>query len=263
MILDQIVEKTRIRIQKEKTEISPKEMRNKAKELSSDTGYPFLKALSKKGMSYICEVKKASPSKGIISEDFNYIEIAKEYEKIGASAISVLTEPDYFQGNILFLKDIKEKVNLPLLRKDFIIDPYMIDQAKVNGADAILLICALLTEEELSTYQAYAESLGLSALVEAHNEEEVAKALRARAKIIGINNRDLRDFSVDIHNSLRYRHLIPEDVIFVSESGITERDQIIELEANHVNAVLIGETMMKAKDKQGMMDTLRGYTHED
>lgn len=258
MIIDDIVAKTKIRIKKEKEEISPEEMQAQAKGMSCITGFPFEKALKKPGMSFILEVKKASPSKGLIADDFDYKEIAKDYEAIGADAISVLTEPDYFLGNIQYLKEIAQNVKIPLLRKDFVIDPYMIDQAKVSGASAILLICSILDEDTLSAYIQKADQLGLSALVEAHNQEEIEKALRAKARIIGVNNRDLRDFSVDIHNSLRYRDFIPEDVIFVSESGIVEREQIEELEAHHVQAVLIGETLMKAKDKKTMLENLKG-----
>ncbi len=179
----------------------------------------FLEALKKDGMSFICEVKKASPSKGLIAPDFPYLSIAGEYEAAGASAISCLTEPFYFLGRDAYLQEIAEKVSIPVLRKDFTVDPYMIYQAAALGASAVLLICALLKEEELREYRLLAESLGLDALVEAHDEQEVEKALRSGAKIIGVNNRDLRTFEVDVHNSLRYRALAPDHVVFVSEAG--------------------------------------------
>ena len=258
MIIDDIVAATKKRIARDKELITYEAMKAKALSLPIDDEFPFEKALRKDGVSFTCEVKKASPSKGLIAPDFDFVSIAKEYERIGADAMSVLTEPDFFQGDISYLDAIHKQVSIPLLRKDFIIDDYMIYQAKAAGASAILLIASLLDLETLTKYQALAHSLGLSALVEAHNPEEIDKALAAGASIIGINNRDLRDFTVDIHNSLRYRHLIPDDVLFVSESGIDSRAQIEELEDNHVQAVLIGETMMRAKDKQAMINRLRG-----
>lgn len=221
--------------------------------------YRFTKALEGPGIHFICEVKKASPSKGIIADNFPYIDIAREYENIGADCISVLTEPDYFKGNINYLKDIQESgVNTPLLRKDFTIDEYMIYQAKVYGASAILLICAILDDKKLKEYHELATSLGLSVLVEAHDEDEVRRALNINARIIGVNNRNLKDFTVDLGNSLRLRKLVPEDKIFVAESGIKTENDMIRLRDAGVNAVLIGETMMRADDKRGMIKRLKG-----
>lgn len=256
-ILEEIAEKTRLRVAAAKEKTSLEEMKKEAESLPQDTGYPFEKALAMEGVSFICEVKKASPSKGLIAPDFPYVEIAKEYEKAGARAISVLTEPEYFKGSVKYLKEIHEVVDLPLLRKDFTVDEYMIYEAKVIGAAAVLLICSLLDDSTLKRYIKIADSLGLSALVEAHDEEEVLRAAKAGARIIGVNNRDLKTFTVDIHNSIRLRNLVNEKILFVSESGIKEHAQIVELEENNVNAVLIGETLMRADNKKEILDELR------
>lgn len=256
-ILQEIAEKTRLRVAAAKEKKSLEEMKKEAEALPKDTGFPFEKALAMEGVSFICEVKKASPSKGLIAPEFPYVEIAKDYEKAGAGAISVLTEPDYFMGSVKYLKKIHEVVDLPLLRKDFTVDEYMIYEAKVIGAAAVLLICSLLDDVTLTRYIQIADSLGLSALVEAHDEEEVLRAAKAGARIIGVNNRDLKTFTVDIHNSIRLRNLVNEKILFVSESGIKEHAQIVELEQNNVNAVLIGETLMRADNKKEILDELR------
>lgn len=258
MILDEIAKKTKIRVEAAKQKISPEQMKQMAEKEPADTGYPFETALHKQEISFICEVKKASPSKGVIAEEFDHVAIAKEYEKAGANAISVLTEPDYFMGSIEYLREIRKNVSIPLLRKDFIIDEYMIYEAKVAGADVVLLIVALLPEDVLKRYIQIADSLGLSALVEAHDEEEIAIAVRARARIIGVNNRNLKDFTVDINNGIRLRRNVPEDILFVAESGIKTRTDIEQLEAGKVNAVLIGETFMRSKDKKKMLEELKG-----
>ena len=218
----------------------------------------FEKALSGNRLSFICEVKKASPSKGVIAEDFPYLDIAREYEAAGASAVSVLTEPELFLGDDRYLAEIKQSVSIPVLRKDFTVDEYMIYRAALMGADAVLLICSLLDTETIKEYITICDVLGISALVEAHNEKETESALKAGARIIGVNNRDLRDFSVDIGNSLRLRRLVPDDVLFVAESGIRTAGDIKQLEQAGVNAVLIGETLMRAKDKKAELDLLRG-----
>ena len=215
--------------------------------------YAFYRALSAPGIHLICEAKKASPSKGLIAEDFPYVDIAKDYEAGGASAISVLTEPFYFLGSNDYLKEIRAAVSIPVLRKDFTVDEYQIYEAKVLGAHAILLICAILEEETLGKYLNLAHSLGLSALVETHNSEEIQMALRAGANIIGVNNRDLKDFSVDITHSADLRKLVPEHVVFVAESGIHSKEQITELKKDGVNAVLIGETFMRAEDRKAIV----------
>jgi indole-3-glycerol phosphate synthase len=258
MILDEIAAKTRARIEEEKQKHPLSEVKAAALAMDRNTGFPFEQALKKPGMSFICEVKKGSPSKGIIAEDFPFLEIAMEYEKAGASAISCLTEPFYFKGSDAYLKEITEHVSIPVLRKDFTVDEYMIYQAKCLGASAILLICAILNDDELKRYMALAEELGLSALVEAHDEAEVKRAIQAGARIIGVNNRDLRDFTVDINNSIRLRSLIPENAAYVSESGIKVRADIARLEENRVDAVLIGETLMRSPNKKAMLDELRG-----
>jgi len=258
MILDDIVEKTKVRIEKEKAIISLEQMKEKALKENINNDYPFEKKLKEKQLSFICEVKKASPSKGLIVKDFDYIGIAKTYEKIGASCISVLTEPDFFQGSIDYLNEISQAVNIPLLRKDFIIDEYMIYQAKVNHASAILLICSILDDDTLKKFFNIADRLGLSCLIEAHDENEVQRAINVGARIIGVNNRDLKTFEVDIMNSIRLRKLVSSDILFVSESGIQNHDDIQRLYENHINGVLIGETLMKAQDKQAMINQLRG-----
>lgn len=257
MILDEIAAKTRERITREKRQLPPEELRRMAEAMEKNTGFPFEAALRKPGLSFICEVKKASPSKGIIAEHFPYLEIAKEYEAAGASAISVLTEPYYFKGSDQYVKEITSVVKTPVIRKDFTIDSYMIDQAKVMGASAVLLICAILDDGELAEYLAHAKELGLSALVEAHDEVEVERALKTGAHIVGVNNRDLRTFQVDVNNSVRLRSLVPESVIFVSESGIRGAEDTKKLYENGTDAVLIGETLMRSADKRAELNKLR------
>ena len=207
-------------------------------------------------MNVICEVKKASPSKGVIAETFPYVDIAREYERAGAAAISVLTEPDFFQGSLAFLTEISKEVSIPLLRKDFVIDAVQIYEAKAAGASAVLLICAILSQEQLREYIELCNALHLSALVEAHDEEEVALAVRAGARVIGVNNRNLKNFQVDIMNSMRLRSVVGEEVLFVAESGIKTREQVRQLEGARVNAILIGETLMRADDKEKMLHEL-------
>ena len=258
MILDEIIAATKIRVEKAKQAIPLEEMKQAALTLPINQDFPFEQALTGEGIRFICECKKASPSKGVIVEDFPYLEIAKAYEEAGASALSVLTEPDFFQGENRFLTEIKQAVSLPVIRKDFIIDAYQIYEAKVIGADAVLLIATILNEEELDALQRLARELGLSALVEAHTEEELLKALRTNPKMIGVNNRDLKTFKVDIQQSIRLRALVPDDILFVAESGISERQQVIELEVGNVDAILIGETMMVSPDNKGTLDRLRG-----
>lgn len=258
MILEEIAMKTKERVRAAKEQLSLAEIRARALAMDCNTGFPFEKALAKKGISFICEAKKASPSKGVIAADFPYVEIAGEYERAGADAISVLTEPFYFQGSNEYLTAIRRKVSVPLLRKDFTVDEYMLYEAKAIGADAVLLICAILSQEQLTEYTAIARELGLSALVEAHDESEVQMALTERVNIIGVNNRNLKDFTVDLSNSLRLRAMIPQNILFVSESGMKTREDIAKLEKNGTDAVLIGETLMRAKDKAAMLEELSG-----
>lgn len=259
MILDDIVEKTRIRVEKDKAVISEADMKKAAEQTENKLpAFAFEQALKGSDIGFICEVKKASPSKGVIAEEFPYIQIARDYEKSGASCISVLTEPDFFQGRNEYLTEIKQEVGLPIIRKDFVIDDYQIYQAKAIGADAVLLICAILDTETIKSYIQVCDRLGLSALVEAHNEEEITSALSAGARLIGVNNRNLKDFTVDIQNSIRLRKQVPEDIVFVAESGIKGYAEIQELRKAHVNGVLIGETLMRSPDKTRMLNTLRG-----
>lgn len=258
MILDDIVVKTKRRVTKEKQYYSFSQMKEKAYQMPISQDFPFEKALKKPGLSFICEVKKASPSKSIIVEEFDYLNIAKTYEQIGADCISVLTEPDFFQGSIQYLDKISQVVSLPLLRKDFIIDEYMIYQAKVYHASAILLICSILDDETLKRYFKIADDLGLSCLIEAHDLQEVTRAVKVGARMIGVNNRDLKTFKVDITNSLQLRKEVPSNIIFVSESGIKTHEDIQRLYEHHIDAVLIGETLMKAKDRQSALNDLRG-----
>ena len=253
-ILDRIVEAAKLRVQREKLE-QPQPVLQIKRILPA---HSFEKALQTPEMSFICEVKKASPSKGVIAEDFPYTQIAKEYEAGGAAAISVLTEPDFFLGKNQYLTEIRKEVHIPLLRKDFIIDPYQIEQAFCIGADAVLLIAAVLDIGQLQDYINYAESLGLSCLVEAHDENEVKIAQKAGARIIGVNNRDLRTFSVDLSNSISLRKLVSEDTIFVAESGIKTSEDIKKLHENKIDAVLIGETLMRSKDKRAELEKLWG-----
>ena len=257
-ILEEIAARTRERIAKEKTCISVSELENRIQEVNKNARQKitFLQALQKDGMSYICEVKKASPSKGLIALDFPYLAIAKEYEQAGASAISCLTEPFYFQGADQYLREISAAVQIPVLRKDFTVDEYMIYQAKSLGASAVLLICAILDDGELRAYRQLAKELGLDALVEAHDEYEVDRALNLGAEIVGVNNRDLRTFQVDMNNSIRLRKMAPDNVVFVSESGIRTSEDIRLLYENKVDAVLIGETLMRSPDKKAALESL-------
>lgn len=260
MILDRIVEATKVRVKKSMEELPLEELQKKLKK--NENPFCFEKALQDRGMSFICEVKKASPSKGLLAPHFPFVEIAQDYEEGGATAISVLTEPDFFQGSNEYLKEIRKNVGIPLLRKDFTITPYQIYEASLLGADAILLICALLDTKTLEEYLKIADSLGLSCLVEAHDQKEVESALEAGARVIGVNNRDLKTFEVDLDNSINLRKLVPEEVIFISESGIRNRDDIRRLEDNGVNGVLIGETLMRQENKKQALDVLKGEGDE-
>lgn len=267
-ILETIAAKTRERTEAEKKQLSLETVRNMAeekaaaekKEENGQFTYRFQQALVGKDISFICEVKKASPSKGIIAEAFPYLQIAREYEQAGASAISCLTEPFWFLGKDEYLKEITGQVQIPVLRKDFTIDEYMIYQAKNLGASAILLICAILDDGQLRAWHQLAAELGLSVLTEAHTEEEIDRALRAGAKILGVNNRNLKNFTVDVEQSRRLRGMVPEDVIFVSESGIKNHADVQALMDNGTDAVLIGETLMRAADKKAMLDELKNGT---
>ncbi|WP_314095346.1 bifunctional indole-3-glycerol-phosphate synthase TrpC/phosphoribosylanthranilate isomerase TrpF [Veillonella parvula] len=261
MILDKIIEATKNRVAQEKQVESPEAVKTAALALPSDTGFPFEAALRQQDFNFICEVKKASPSKGIIAEHFPYLDIAKEYEVAGAAAISVLTEPDFFKGDKKYLQEIASTVKIPVLRKDFIIDEYQIYQAKVWGASAILLICACLDVPTLTKFRELADSLGLSSLVEAHDEHEVQMAIDCGARIIGVNNRNLKDFTVDVQNSVRLRNLVQDDVIFVSESGLETPEDIQVLRDNNIGVALMGETFMRSPNKVEKLAYLYGSTY--
>lgn len=270
MILNKIKKATRIRVEKAKLAHPLRELIDRIdsdvhiggeKSYTRRQPFAFETALRRnEDISFICEVKRASPSKGVIAEHFPYLDIAREYEEAGAQAISVLTEPDYFMGQDSFLTEISNLVSIPILRKDFTIDQYQIYEAKAIGADAILLICSLLDIETLKKFLALSDELGLAALVEVHSDREVHCAIQAGARIIGVNNRNLQTFEVDINNSIRLRSLVPKEIMYVAESGISTCHEVMALKAANVNALLIGEILMKSKDKKEKLMRLRCYT---
>ena len=266
-ILEKIAARTRERVEAEKREVPLAQMVERARaaaaaELAASPdgafAFPFEAALRAPGMSFICEVKKASPSKGLISPEFDPVAIAREYEAAGAAAVSCLTEPFWFQGADEFLTSIAAEVGIPVLRKDFVVDEYMVYQARAIGASAVLLICSILNDEQLKAYIALAHELGLTALVEAYEPEEVPRAIAAGARVVGVNNRDLRTFEVDFGRSIDLRPMVGPERVFVSESGVETREDVARLEAAGVDAVLIGETLMRSADKRAMLDDLRG-----
>lgn len=260
-ILAEIAERTQKRIDERKSIVSLDEIKAKAVELATNTtdnNFAFEKAIgSKDEMSFICEVKKASPSKGLIAADFDYLQIAKDYEQSGAAAISCLTEPYYFMGADEYLRDIANTVAIAVLRKDFFVDEYMIYEAKTLGASAILLICGILDIEQLKHFYNVADSLGLSSIFEVHDQTELQMALEAKARIIGVNNRNLKTFELDLNTSINLRKQVDSNVIFISESGIKTRDDIKLLQSHNVQAVLIGETLMREADKKSALDKLK------
>lgn len=258
-ILDQLAEYAKERVGQAKKDVPLEVIREKACSLAKEINmFAFEKALKRDDIAFICECKKASPSKGLIAEDFPYLQIAKEYEAAGADCISVLTEPKWFLGSDAYLKEIAEAVSIPCLRKDFTVDAYMIYEAKVLGASAVLLICSILQKEQMKEYIGICDELGLSALVEAHDANEVQMALDVGARIIGVNNRNLKDFTVDTDNSRKLRELIPNDVLFVSESGVSSAQDVKKLREIGTDAVLVGETLMRAEDKKAKLCELRG-----
>lgn len=257
-ILNRIADHARYRTEEAKKCVSLETIKNVAYTMDCETGFPFERALSGKEIGVICECKKASPSKGLIAPEYPYLDIAKEYEAAGAACISVLTEPKWFLGENHHLREITTAVSVPCIRKDFTVDEYQIYEAKTLGASAVLLICALLNTETLRRYIELCDELGLSALVEAHDENEIASACEAGARVIGVNNRNLKDFTVDVRNSERLRRLVPDHVLFVAESGIETSDDIAVLKRANVNGVLIGEALMRAPDKKALLDDLRG-----
>jgi indole-3-glycerol phosphate synthase len=258
-ILDQLADYAKERVNQAQKKVTLNEIKHQALSLPKGS-FAFENKLKNPGISFICECKKASPSKGLIAPDFPYKKIAKEYEEAGADCISVLTEPKWFLGSDKYLKEIVDTVSIPCLRKDFTVDEYMIYEAKVLGASAVLLICSILSEEQIKKYISICNELGLSALVETHDAGEVQTALNAGARIIGVNNRNLKDFSVDTDNSRRLRELIPRDVLFVSESGVSSAYDVEKLHDIGADAVLIGETLMRAADKKAKLNELRGVS---
>lgn len=256
-ILNEIADFVRERIGIMK-EIFPTEKLKKDAEALPKADFEFEKALKEEGISFICEIKRASPSKGLIAENFPYLDIAIDYEKAGATAVSCLTETSYFKGQDKYLEDISKEISIPILRKDFFIDEHMVYEAKILGASAILLICAILSDDELKKFFDIANNLGLSAIFEVHDEAELKRALNCGARIIGVNNRNLKTFELELNTSINLRKLVPNDVIFISESGIKTREDVKLLEENNVNAVLIGETLMRAKNKKEIIGHLKG-----
>ncbi|MGM9522472.1 MAG: indole-3-glycerol phosphate synthase TrpC [Oscillospiraceae bacterium] len=257
-ILQTIADHARIRVENDKKKLPTDALKELCSGAGSCGGGAFVSALKKPGMSFICEIKKASPSKGVISEDFPYLDIAREYESAGAECISCLTEPKWFLGSDDIFRGIRSIVKTPMLRKDFVVDEYQIYQASLMGANAVLLICAILDTGTVARYLKLCSDLGLAAVVEAHDSCEIESAVSAGAEIIGVNNRNLKDFSVDVNNSGRLRALVPDNVIYVAESGIKTPEEVRALERESVDAVLIGETLMRSRDKGKMLRALRG-----
>ena len=257
-ILEEIATYARRRVESDKQKISLAEIKALAKNSKLGNGENFIAALKRPNLSFICEVKKASPSKGVIAENFPYLEIAKDYESAGADCISCLTEPKYFLGSDKIFTEIRAVVKIPMLRKDFTVDEYQIYQAKTMGADAILLICAILDNSKLEKFLSICDELKIAALVETHNAEEIKTALNVGAKIIGVNNRNLKNFTVDFDNAARLRELIPAEKIYVAESGVKSPADISTLKKIGADAVLIGETLMRSNDKKKTLAELKG-----
>lgn len=256
MILDQLAAHAAERVAVAMTRIPFGEMREAARAMPRG-GFRFARAVGEKGLSFICEVKRASPSKGLISENFPFLDIARDYEAAGASCVSCLTEPKWFLGADEIFREIRADISLPMLRKDFTVHEYQLYEGKRLGADAILLICALLPEETLIRFLVICDELGLSALVEAHDEVELKAAVAAGAKMVGVNNRNLKDFSVDFSNAARLRDLVPPNVLFVAESGISSPADVVALKKIGVDAVLVGEALMRAQDRRAALTSFR------
>lgn len=256
-ILDKLADLSRARAAADQEKVPETVLREQAKALGKGNGEAFLSALKKPGISFICEIKKASPSKGLISPDFPYLKIAADYERAGADCISCLTEPEYFLGSDQIFREVRAQVSLPMLRKDFTVSAYQLDQARVMGANAALLIVSLLDEKTLEAYLERCDELGIAALVETHDGEEISRAVSAGAKIIGVNNRNLKDFSVDFENAARLRDRIPADCVYVAESGVKTREDVRRLRQIGADAALIGETLMRSADPAETLDQLR------
>jgi len=258
MMLEILADKARQRVRQKQSRVSLVQVARAAREAAKPANFPFERALRQPGINFICELKKASPSRGIIAADFPYRQIAQDYEQAGAAAISVLTEPEYFLGRDEYLADISRSVQLPLLRKDFTVSEYQLYEARLLGAAAVLLICALLEPAAIREYLKICDELGLSALVEVHDPYDIDKALGAGARLIGVNNRNLKDFTIDLNNSVQLRRLVPADIIFVAESGIRNSADVRLLQENQVNGILIGEALMLTLDKRAKLQELRG-----
>ena len=262
-ILEKLAALSRERAAADQRTLPESEMRARAEALGPGGGESFLSALKKPGISFICEIKKASPSKGLISPDFPYLEIARAYEQAGADCISCLTEPEYFLGSDQIFREVRRTLSLPMLRKDFTVSPYQLDQARVMGADAALLIVSLMDERTLAAYLERCDSLGLAALVETHDEQEIRTAVSAGAKIIGVNNRNLKDFTVDFGNAGRLRDLIPPDCVYVAESGVKGPEDVALLKQIGADAALIGEALMRSPDPAESLRLFRGEMNSD
>lgn len=257
MILDELAAYAQQRVLADKQAHPLEELKQRCETVSSRTPFAFEQALRADALSFICEVKKASPSKGIIAPDFPYLDIAKQYEQAGADCISCLTEPKWFLGSDTIFTDIRAAVQTPMIRKDFTVDEYQIYQAKLMGADAVLLICAILDTQTIARYLGICETLGLTALVEAHDAAEIQSAVDAGARVIGVNNRNLKDFSVDFSNASRLRDLIPPESIYVAESGVSCAADVAALRSIGADAVLMGEVLMRAPDKTALLREMR------
>lgn len=256
-ILQTIAAHARTRVAADRAKISLEELKALCQEAGPGQGEQFVSALNRPGLSFLCEIKKASPSKGLISPDFPYLDIARAYEAAGADGVSCLTEPKWFLGSDDIFRQVRRTISLPMLRKDFTVDEYQIYQARLMGANAVLLIVSLLDGETLKGYLDLCRSLGLAALVEIHDGQEVDAALNAGAEIIGVNNRNLKDFSVDFSNAARLRDRIPPGVLYVAESGLTGPEDAAALKRLGADAALVGEALMRAPDKGAMLASLR------
>lgn len=253
MILDDIAVETKRRVERLKREGYYGKIHEEIQHFQPSTEDVFYKNLAKPGLSFICELKKASPSKGIISEDFPFEEIGKEYEAAGASAISCLTEPKWFKGDMAYLTRVAKEVNIPVLRKDFIIDACQIEEAALGGASAILLIAAILSDEEINHFLHLAHELGLGVLCEAHDEKEMERMLHAGARIVGVNNRDLRDFTIKLENTEKLAKIVPDDVLLISESGMMTPEIVKRMHKAGADGVLIGEMLMRADNRGALL----------
>lgn len=258
-ILDQLADHARARVAADQAVLPLAQLQEAVSALGTGgaPGNAFFQALQRPGLSFLCEVKRASPSKGLIAPDFPYLDIAREYERAGADAVSCLTEPKWFLGSDQIFREIRQTISIPMLRKDFTVDAYQIWQAKAMGANAVLLICAILNTNTLARYLDLAHSLGMAALVEAHDGPEIEKAVSVGAKIIGVNNRNLKDFSVDFSNAARLRDKIPPDCLYVAESGVSKPEDAAALRAIGADAVLMGEVLMRSSDKAALLAAMR------